>query len=483
MRQICYDAIKLDQGHIIEDSKCCLKIRAVITRSGVYRYNDGYALKSPMNLLRALPSARSAKLVLDAHPENMVVMSQREIAGGVEKPFWSRNKMYATLNFDKHVIDETKQQKIRNAVAKNIGVDVSIGFYYKPIRTPGMAHDVNTGQERPYDYVMTDIVIDHVVACLDGSNKGRCTFPNCGIGVDTAIRNISIENDKVVKRGDKWCIEHTHGAAAGTLVPGSCHADKSKTEAMHRAILVSQHSDAAKAIAAIAKVTDITALDEKTARSLFGDAGKPPKAWWDACTGKAQSFADDPARFCGWLYSSGPEALKQAFGSASRVGGNQEMSEEEGQTPYEACILKNMNDGMTRAEAEDACKDLKPAGGDQEETKTPWQKCLIEKKAQNMTDEEAIAACTADGVAMDQEPTKTETPTEETKPLPTPLEQCVANRMDVHKESEADATAWCLAELGGEHTPAEEIITDIEDLEKKARERVNIKRKSPDQLV
>jgi len=44
---------------------------------------------------------------------------------------------------------------------------------------------------------------------------------------------------------------------------------------------------------------------------------RPPKAWWDKCVAKAKGFADDPAKYCGWLWANGktkkPE-LRKAFG-------------------------------------------------------------------------------------------------------------------------------------------------------------------------
>lgn len=47
---------------------------------------------------------------------------------------------------------------------------------------------------------------------------------------------------------------------------------------------------------------------------------RPPKDWWDRCVGRAESFADDPEAFCGWLWYHGEEegfgSLREAFGKS-----------------------------------------------------------------------------------------------------------------------------------------------------------------------
>jgi len=214
MKKIGYDQFKIDQSKIVEDSKCCLKVNAVISKAGVYLYEDGWALKPKMELLKASNAIRyaGAKLTLHKHPDSKVVMSQTQLAGGLEKPFFERDRIRATLNFDKALTPSPLLQKIHESIAKNAGLDVSIGFYYDHDPTPGFAADVNTGSQRRYDYVMRDILIDHVAVMFDGDPlRGRCTYPNCGIGVDTIMRNIGLDpfggyadfDDCVAKNKDK----------------------------------------------------------------------------------------------------------------------------------------------------------------------------------------------------------------------------------------------------------------------------------------
>jgi hypothetical protein len=53
---------------------------------------------------------------------------------------------------------------------------VSIGFFWKCVPQKG------EWKGQHYDYVKKNILIDHVAV---GSWRGRCSYPLCGIGVDT----------------------------------------------------------------------------------------------------------------------------------------------------------------------------------------------------------------------------------------------------------------------------------------------------------
>ncbi|MCJ7767859.1 DUF2213 domain-containing protein [Candidatus Bathyarchaeota archaeon] len=180
MTKIGYDNMQVDSLQVIEDSRCCLKVNAVITKEGVHQYPDGRAFKSRMELLKATHTARNAKITILDHPDSLVVMSQKQMHGIVEKPFFDRDRIRAVLNFDKSTCPPDFLDKVRKSQLK----DVSIGFYYQPDMTPGKWNDSN------YDYVMRDIVIDHVAA---GVVKGRCSFPDCGIGVDTMMKRIALD--------------------------------------------------------------------------------------------------------------------------------------------------------------------------------------------------------------------------------------------------------------------------------------------------
>jgi hypothetical protein len=181
MTKIGYDNMKFDALQIVEDSRCCLKVNAVITKEGVYPYPDGRAFKSRPELLKATHTARNAKITILDHPDSLVIMSQKQIHGVVEKPFFDKDKIRVQLNFDKSVCPKDFIDSVRTGTSSK---DVSIGFYYQPDMTPGSWNGKN------YDYVMRDIVIDHVAV---GVLKGRCSFPECGIGVDTMMKRIGLD--------------------------------------------------------------------------------------------------------------------------------------------------------------------------------------------------------------------------------------------------------------------------------------------------
>lgn len=498
MKKIAYDSVKLDAMHIMEDSKCCLKVNAVISKAGVYLYDDGWALKPTTELLRATRTARNAKVTLHNHPDSKVIMSQNQLFGLIEKPFFDRDKIHAIINFDKYVTPPEILQKVRDAVAKKTGLDVSIGFYYAPDFTPGYAPDVNTGKNRHYDYVMRDILIDHVAVMFDGRVQGRCTFPNCGVGVDNILQKIQVKGDKVVKRGEQWCVVHCHpdGSIGETI---KCFPTEEQAEAMHRAIQAKKHDS------------------WWLTKYLFGDQDdRPPKEWMDTCMTRASKFADNAGAFCNWVWHNEPK-LRASFGasSVSTKGGNQNMSETESiggltsETEFQKCVRTRVAEGMTEEEAKTYCmayttpddqpgepaktqpEDVGQTGGAQQEP-SPWQKCVNEEKAKGKSQEEAEETCKAKGITktdqdtayeecirqkigeglsqaeaekqcrLEQPPAEqlTEGAQETEK---TELERCIENQVDLGKTAE-EAREWCEAELAGEHQPAEDILSHSEKM-------------------
>ena len=169
---------------VTEDVACCLRVNAVIAKEGIYDFPAGpkgenrRCLWSRPELLKAARTARAAKITIKDHPPNKVVTNQDEIYGTVEKPFFDRDRIRATLCFDKDITPPTFLDEMRAAAAKTGDPkDVSIGFYYTADETAGMWH----GQ--PYDLVMRNMVIDHVAT---GVWRGRCSFPDCGVGAAVA---------------------------------------------------------------------------------------------------------------------------------------------------------------------------------------------------------------------------------------------------------------------------------------------------------
>lgn len=479
-KSIAHDFIHLDEVKIVEDTRCCLKVQAVITKEGVYEYPDGRAFKSAAELLKATKTARAAKITILEHPETLVVMSQAQMKGIVEKPFFERNRIKAVLSFWKA---DCPAEFLKDVRAGNLK-DVSIGFYYRPDFKKGAWN----GQG--YDYLMRDIVIDHVAA---GVPRGRCTYPSCGIGVD------AFQTDKVVKRGGQWCVVHCHpdGTPGKSIkcYPGTPEG-KARAEAMHRAIQARK----AKSILdfmvtegeSMIDYAKIPEMDLQTLKELFGaDAEKPPKDWWDNCESKAKSFATDPAKFCGWLWAHGTEdpkwsKIRQSFGQSS-IGRRMKMSTE----TEEECVRKRMaeNPELTKEQALALCKaetepgdqPTPPGGTLDAEQQSEYQKCMSEQMQAGKSMVEAAEFCKTKTGKTDQDAAfencverlmkegksreEAEKQCRAEHPIgegdqegeKTPLERCIENKMD-EGMSEADAREWCKAELAGEHEKTDELI-------------------------
>jgi len=450
MKKIGYDQFKIDQSKIVEDSKCCLKVNAVISKAGVYLYEDGWALKPKMELLKASNAIRyaGAKLTLHKHPDSKVIMSQTQLAGGLEKPFFERDRIRATLNFDKDLTPSPILQQIRESVARKAGLDVSIGFYYDHDPTPGFAADVNTGTQRRYDYVMRDILIDHVAVMFDGDPlRGRCTYPNCGIGVDTILSTITYEQDIVGKQGDKWCVFHCHpDGTRGAVI--KCFATKAEAEAMHRAIMANKN-------ASHEHVINMKKSDQDE---------KPPKEWMDKCKaviseGKPDYTEEQVNAACTDIWYHKPEqhgigdtALSVLTGlikKGVKTGMTQKLEEEE--------VLTNVQEHLQEAMYPDRSE--------------AFRECVRVRMAEGMTRGEAEAHCEAATLPSDEPappPGITGTdvkvaPKKDQEVEKTPLERCIAEQMDAGK-TEEEAREWCEAELAGEHEKAGDLIARSEKL-------------------
>jgi len=167
--------------HVVEDSRCCLKVNAVIAKEGVYDFPAGpngetvRCLWSKRELLKETPTVRAAKVTILDHPPNRIIVSQDEMYGNCEKPFFDRDRIRTTVNLDKELCPPEFLEEIRKAGAKEgPPKDVSQGFYYDADWTSGVWRGIH------YDMVMRNMVCDHVAV---GVYKGRCSAPNCGIGV------------------------------------------------------------------------------------------------------------------------------------------------------------------------------------------------------------------------------------------------------------------------------------------------------------
>jgi hypothetical protein len=406
MKKIGYDIMQLDTLQVIEDSRCCLKVNAVITKEGVYPYPDGRAFKSRMELLKATHTARNAKITILDHPDSLVVMSQKQINGIVEKPFFDRDRIRAVLNFDKSTCPTDFLDNVRNGKLK----DVSIGFYYQPDMTPGKWNDKN------YDYVMRDIVIDHVAA---GVVKGRCSFPDCGIGVDTMMRRIALDpcdwtktpyssfEDCVAQNQDKgnpeaYCGEIKKQVSSASNNQGGKNLSEEKDE-MAEEFIKQRMSEGLTREAAELQYHELIAKPPETQKTL------EPKL-------PASMDADYP-----W---------DQCISDQLGAGYSQEQADKI------CAAIKN----RTVSHASQFNKlDLKQA------VKYVLQKAETDKLFAYNLDKSVVQYQAEAKAAKDQ---ATE---------PTDLQKCVTEAMGAGK-TEAEATDWCKAELAGEHQTTDSLI-------------------------
>ncbi len=514
MRKWAEDVLSLSEQHVVMENNSVLKLRAVITKAGVYEYPDGMARKSARTLLDAVKAARYAKLHIGDHPDTMVIMSSLQVNGGIEKPFWDRDKMRAVLCFDKSMCTKEQIDKARAGDYK----EVSIGFYYRPDRTAGVYPDVNTGKMVPYDYDMKDIMIDHVAV---GVGRGRCNYPSCGVGVDAQMRSLrlfGLKMDIVGKKGNQWCVFHCHpDGTRGAVI--KCFPTKEEADRMHRAIMA--RKNASQDYLGYGYVMNMSSEDYKR---VFGDQDeRPPKAWFDKCKSSTPAMKmADPGAFCGWLWYHGEEAggrftaLRKSFGAGLRaqiIGGKENLSIEELFYPertkeFNQCVATRVADGMPREQAEALCEaatkpsdEPTPPGGTLDcACQSPYQKFIIQKIADGKTLAEAMATAKKEKIMktdqdaafencvtrkMEEGQTREEAekacrkehPLEaEAQEEPTPLEKCTATKQE-EGMSEEEARTWCEAELAGEHEKGQDLIErNVELLKLKNDREIELRR-------
>ena len=161
------------------------------------------------------------------------------------------------------------------------------------------------------------------------------------------------------------------------------------------------------------------------------------------CVAKNQDKTD-PEAFCAWLHKQ-ITGQTPAQDNNKFEGGKRTMSEtktqEEVEAAFNECVQKRLSEGanadppITREQAEALC--LAPAEPEDEPGPVPQQ--LDQKKPCPQTAQEEPEA----------EPEKSE---------PTPLERCIASRMESEGVSEEEARSWCESELAGEHEAADALI-------------------------
>jgi hypothetical protein len=170
MRKYGLKSVEADSLQIKEDDETLI-VPAVITREGVYDY-DGMLIYEPAAEVEKAAFTALNAWVVEEHPPEIILSKPQLIRGTVRNPRFEKDKIKAELIFFKDRCSPEYLNDIKSGRARS----VSIGFFFDCIPHSGEFK----GQH--YDYVKKDILIDHVAV---GSWQGRCSYPLCGIGVDT----------------------------------------------------------------------------------------------------------------------------------------------------------------------------------------------------------------------------------------------------------------------------------------------------------
>jgi hypothetical protein len=170
MRKYGLKSVEADSQQFREDSET-LTVPAVITREGVYDY-DGMLIYEPASEVEKATFTALNAWVVEEHPPEIILSKPQLIRGTVRNAKFEKDRIKADLVFFKNRCNPQYLEDIKTGKARS----VSIGFFFDCIPQPGEFK----GQH--YEYVKKDILIDHVAV---GSWKGRCSYPLCGVGVDT----------------------------------------------------------------------------------------------------------------------------------------------------------------------------------------------------------------------------------------------------------------------------------------------------------
>jgi hypothetical protein len=170
MRKYALKSVEADRFDIQEDDET-LVVPAVITREGVYDY-DGMLVYEPAEEVEKAAFTAMNAWIVEEHPPEIILSRPDLIRGTVRKPNFNRDRIKADLVFFKNRCSPKYLGDIKNGKARN----VSIGFFFDCVPQAGEF------KGKHYDYVKRDILIDHVAV---GSWQGRCSYPLCGVGVDS----------------------------------------------------------------------------------------------------------------------------------------------------------------------------------------------------------------------------------------------------------------------------------------------------------
>jgi hypothetical protein len=170
MRRYGIKSVEVDGFQVKEDNET-LVVPAVITREGVYEY-DGMLVYEPAEEVEKATFTAMNAWIVEEHPPEIILSNPALIRGTVRNPVFVEDRIKADLVFFKDRCSPRYLNDIKSGKARS----VSKGFFWECVPEKG------EWKGQHYDYVKKNILIDHVAV---GSWRGRCSYPLCGIGVDT----------------------------------------------------------------------------------------------------------------------------------------------------------------------------------------------------------------------------------------------------------------------------------------------------------
>jgi hypothetical protein len=170
MRRYGIKSVKVD-GFKVEEDDETLIVPAVITREGVYEY-DGMLVYEPAEEVEKAAFTAMNAWIVEEHPPEIILSNPHLIRGTVRNSVFVEDRIKADLVFFKDRCSPRYLNDIKSGKARS----VSIGFFWECVPEKG------EWKGQHYDYVKKNILIDHVAV---GNWRGRCSYPLCGIGVDT----------------------------------------------------------------------------------------------------------------------------------------------------------------------------------------------------------------------------------------------------------------------------------------------------------
>lgn len=121
---------------------------------------------------------------------------------------------------------------------------------------------------------------------------------------------------------------------------------------------------------------------------------------------------------------------------------------------YQRTVKEYMKKGAC---LKDSIKMAKADGAVKTDEDAAFEHCVSRKMEEDKSREEAEKECRGEHPVAEEDQESEEVEA-------TPLERCVANRIEAEGESEEEATSWCKAELSGEHEAVDSMIANNKKL-------------------